>query len=669
MAYRIEKEEGGVQAIVIDGFENGIAPSPYKGIGNIRNLNINFYEGVAYVNYKRKPCTFTGTALGLPVSATQSPAGIIYISDLNGNIFKQTAVNGTTFAQLTGNPLGAGISGIQYFSNYLIAFTNGIHICGDGTGDAGITSGNWDTAAGAGGVWPIISTTITLDATINPGAASATASSYIDAQGSSRAFWNGPSGSYLAQLGGGSGQLVTAQLVQGNAAITFTPQSVASAAASIVISVVTGATTGPNHPTWVSLNDGALYFGNGSNVGKLEASTNTQFFSKTNFESFTFSSAILALPATETVIALSELRNTLIIGTYQKMYPWDRFSANWQNPIPMQENIAPNGIINILNNLYVLAGNKGNIYISNGYNAQRFKKLPDYIAGTIDPSWQWAGLMSHRQKLFVKANAVNSQNSLPLISGIFSLDLDNGALNMESQNSFGVNTVPIGNSTFTTTLASNATTGTLTGAWGNATGNYQIVFSNGDIRLGSFTNASTSVTWTTGLTSAATATITVSSLPTPSTPNRGLSTIDGSNGILIDNNSLLLAYDNYYSIWGSLYQSGTDYNDTTLWSSGEPVIESDLIPIGTAVAPKTFSSAEFKLDQPLMSGDSITLYARKSLSDSYTQIGTTTTAVLSDFYAPVGFEKWQWIQFKVVISCNATAINSSFVRLREIRIR
>src|ERR1035437_5251881 len=53
MAYRTDKT-GDSSSIVIDGFENGVASSPYSGIANIRNLNTSYYPNVAYVNYKRQ---------------------------------------------------------------------------------------------------------------------------------------------------------------------------------------------------------------------------------------------------------------------------------------------------------------------------------------------------------------------------------------------------------------------------------------------------------------------------------------------------------------------------------------------------------------------------------------------------------------------------------------
>lgn len=63
--------------------------------------------------------------------------------------------------------------------------------------------------------------------------------------------------------------------------------------------------------------------------------------------------------------------------------------------------------------------------------------------------------------------------------------------------------------TFTGTLASGATSATLSSSWALPTGSYYILFSNNDYRPVTLTNGSTAVSWTTGLSSTATATITV----------------------------------------------------------------------------------------------------------------------------------------------------------------
>lgn len=661
MSYRYEKNLTGEQDLVIDGFDKGIADSPLEGIGNMRNVNISFYKGLAYTNYKRKPVTIqnsggnstrnftvtvaspgvftavthtlvignvmtlsttgalptglttgiayyvvsiptvdtftlsatlggsaintTGTQSGthtftmsmtIPAYQCQTPAGVIYISDVAGNIYQQSAANSSTFRILTGCP-GTPNKGLQYWSGALLAW--------DST-QINIYDGAWNTAAGTTGVWPIKSATLSLTGTPSAGDTSATISSYTDGQGNNRAFWNGPSGSYpvrFTQAAPYTSQIVFATMTQGAAGFSFFPAlNAAASAGTASLQPMQGIYS---HPSLVSINDGNCYFGNDTYVGSLGVLPN-QVFSKGNMISYNFNGAALALPQTEAVLCMTELRNQLLVGSFFKVYPWDRISSSWLNPIPVLEYMY--GMINILNNVYIFAGNKGNIYVSNGYNAQRFKKIPDYISGLIDPSWNWGGIMSHRQKLFFTALAINSGTGVPVLSGIFSLDLDTLVLNMESQNSFG--------------LAASTTT---------------------------------------------------------------------SPALLVDNNSITLNYDNFYSAWASGIDNGggIDYNDTTLWSGSEVVIESDLIPIGTFFQQKTYTSAEFKLDQPMQSGDTISLYARQSLSDSFTLIGTTTTAVLSDSAQKMPFQNWQWIQFQVVVSCNATVTSSSRVPLRELRIR
>ena len=44
MAYRLEKDkESGERQLVIDGWEKGIADSPYSGITSLKNLNVSFF--------------------------------------------------------------------------------------------------------------------------------------------------------------------------------------------------------------------------------------------------------------------------------------------------------------------------------------------------------------------------------------------------------------------------------------------------------------------------------------------------------------------------------------------------------------------------------------------------------------------------------------------------
>ena len=50
MSYRYEKSTGD---IVIEGFENGISPSPHKGLANLQNVNISTETGEAMCSFNR----------------------------------------------------------------------------------------------------------------------------------------------------------------------------------------------------------------------------------------------------------------------------------------------------------------------------------------------------------------------------------------------------------------------------------------------------------------------------------------------------------------------------------------------------------------------------------------------------------------------------------------
>lgn len=716
MSYRVDKNpQTGNRALVIDGWQNGIAQSPYQGIANIRNVGISYYPGVAYVNYRRQAATinagtgeFTagshsvdvsnntgwsfGSNINIPLYSTQSELGLIYILDSQGNIFKQDAVNGTSFTKLTGR-YGDGSGGLAYWNKYLVVIGGGlIEFCGDGTGDAGIISTNWNLLnSGAArntatittnfatfpnnilfvtpnrtytlpilkindpvtftttGTLPaplVVGTTyyiktidatsatfITISATLGGAAVilttdgtgvhtitdntnplplgnctafqfsaslpytssttSATIDSYVNPIGATvTSNWLGATGTYNIIMTDGT--RLAAVLTNGSATITFLSPIIYTLIAAGGYQVELLDTTATTYKTWVSKVDGNLYFANARNVGRILAQNDNIKFNPALADTYAVNVAVTeVLQPTDTVVDLTDLKDVLIISGQKDTYSWDYVSATPNAPSPVGETIS--STINILGNLYTLAGQKGSIYISNGYSAQLLCKIPDYIAGVIDPVWTFGGTMFHRSKLFFQALATTASGT-KILAGIFSIVVSAAAIQetppaiiMEAQNSSGL--VP-----------------------------------------------STAV----------------------------------GTGVLIDNTPSANGNDSYYSGWGfgASATGGIDYNDTTLWQNYEPVIETDIIPIGTILEKETFGLIEFKLDRLLANGDSIRLSWRANLTDSYTVLGTTTATAstflqLSDYYQ-ANISQSQWAQFKVEFKCASSS--SSFIPLREIRL-
>lgn len=709
MSYRFDQLSS---EIVIDGFENGIAPSPYKGIANMRNMNTTYYPGVAYTNYRRQAATVTVPASNItwyagahstnvsdnfgwiftastssmtnPVQHCTSPAGLNYILDDVGQIWKQSAVNSSTFNRLeNGNGrFTNGAGGIAYWNNYLVVFGGGvIEFCGDGTGDAAVISSNWNlvnsgeslnsatfttnfsahptyitlsnasfynrpvfqvndqvqfsstgslpTGLTAGTTYYILTLDsagfiMTVSATMGGSAVSlssdgsgtltvtvvdsylplgnstslsllissstsGTISSYINPQGVTvTSNWQQASGTYLISVNGGQSTTLALFTYNSPTVSFLSPLQYISSSSPVTIQIVNSSVT--SYRPYVSKVDGNLYFMNGRYLGRILSTGTGAKFNPAVPVSYSVSyGATALLDPNDSITDMTDLQSNLIISGQSKVYTWDYVSTQTYAPVPIGEPIKR--VLNLLNNVYVFAGQKGNVYISNGSYAQLLTKIPDYIVGVIDPVWTYGGVMTHRSRIFFQAFAQNTSGT-NLLQGTFSILVSPSILgevsqgiNMEAQNSAGL--IP----------ASGAKT----------------------------------------------------------------------NGILIDNEPSSNGQDSYYSAYSTGASAGSiDYNDTTLWQNFEPTIETDMIPIGTFLKKGTLGQIQFKLDRPMATGDEIRVYARASLSDTYTLVGTTTSTVLGDAY-PSNLSQSQWIQLE--IQTKAAASGSSFIPIREIRVQ
>ncbi len=401
-------------------------------------------------------------------------------------------------------------------------------------------------------------------------------------------LWQGATGIY--NIVDPVGNNFTASFTYESLTVTLTnPASVQeSSTGTFNVQIInTSATT---NRAYISKVDGNLYFANGRWVGRISSSPNFNIiFNPGVPASYSINYSVTGtLQPQDTVVDMTDLRGTMVIAGNFDVYPWDYVSSQPSASSPVGEQTYR--IINNLNNVYILAGTKGNIYVSNGYSAQLLYKLPDFIAGVIDPIWKWGDLMVHRSKLFFQAFAQTSAGA-NVLAGIFSticspsiLGETASGLVMEAQNSYGL------------------------------------------------------------------------------TPTSGAL----SNGCLIDNEPYA-NQDSYYSAWSNgATTGGIDYNDSSGWQNFEPTIETDIIPIGTFLEKATLGQIEFKLDRPMATGDQLKLFYRVSLSDSYTQIGSTFTNLQLSDIAPSAISLAQWVQFKVQFKCASSG--SSFLPLKELRI-
>lgn len=115
---------------------------------------------------------------------------------------------------------------------------------------------------------------------------------------------------------------------------------------------------------------------------------------------------------------------------------------------------------------------------------------------------------------------------------------------------------------------------------------------------------------------------------------------------------------------------GVDKTISTPYTGGESYIILDPIPVGQLKTKRTFENLEYKLAAPLVSGETVALYYRTDLSSAFTLVPITSggnTGDISGLTDTVNFENCQWVQIKVVLT--GTATNPSYVRLTEVRLR
>lgn len=139
MAYRWEKEDNGEWCIVIDGWDKGIAPDPYSGMGRMLGVNLEV-AGEVSVGYGLTTATTAGATLGKPIvgdkryfptygTSVGIPTGSVQsyaMLDATGNVFEATTITGTWNA-LTNNATTTGASdkdGIAYWLGRLWKFRN-----------------------------------------------------------------------------------------------------------------------------------------------------------------------------------------------------------------------------------------------------------------------------------------------------------------------------------------------------------------------------------------------------------------------------------------------------------------------------------------------------------------------------------------------------------------
>lgn len=468
MTYRVEKNGD----IVIDGWEKGIADTPYDGIADMRNVNIDAVPGEVSVNLKTAALTIpptvsavaftavgatdivtvsstTGYYNGMAITLNSTSAG----GTSTGRVYWVTALSGNTFKLCT-NP-GARSSTI-------------VDITSDGSGTlSSYTLGE-----------PLDKITVQTTGTVNY-------TLILDKNG--RVWWIDVSGgtvtNNLCYLGNDDlsstkdrgiavwkGYVIVARSGFMDALSTSAIESAVDldGASGWDYQFENISSAGRNERRVMLVGqDDVLYYDNSFRVGSLSEVVGSSF-NPTDALTFIENTTALDLPNGEAVTAFGELGVFLLVGTNtQRVFPWDRVSPSFNYPLFMPEaNVA--FIVGANQLAYVFCGNRGNIYVTDGTRTELFKKIPDHITGKNQPYFTWVEATSHRNNLVFSFTAdENDGTDITSIYGVWAINLTEKALRH-------IITASNGSSAQVTVLMSNPHPGPLAGealivGWKNST--------------------------------------------------------------------------------------------------------------------------------------------------------------------------------------------------------
>jgi hypothetical protein len=129
--------------------------------------------------------------------------------------------------------------------------------------------------------------------------------------------------------------------------------------------------------------------------------------------------------------------NVLVGGQSNYIYVWDTFDSKNTSWIYLAENCTTN-IVVVNVNAYIFCGNRGNIYITNGSQANVWTKIPDHLSGIVEPIIAFKGATFHKGQLYFGMDMQTQAGvSLGVSGGVWGIDLTSQALRMAQTLSYG----------------------------------------------------------------------------------------------------------------------------------------------------------------------------------------------------------------------------------------
>ncbi len=488
MGWRIDTTESG-RDLVLDGFEKGIAPSPYAGIANLVNVDVTSVPGEVRVAFKtaalNKPPTVS--ALAFTCNATTD---IITVASTSG-WYNGMAIQFNSIVTSTGISTGrvfwvGNLSG-NTFKVYKNPSRNPFQVVDIATGDGSGTLSSYTFGK------PID------DATAYLADPSEEYDYYFILDNNGRAWWvdnfNGVPTNNLVYLGNDTLTGTGGRAIQvfKDHLIVFRAGDVDGVGLSAIEgnidmdSTYTNSFTGGWEYSWESAStvdldvrptfvghDDVLYYANGSDRLGSITETAGDDLDLDDGASYTQNLSALRIPANDVITSIGELGSNLLVGGRRdKIYPWDRSSSSYDSPIIVPERNIKR-IISTNTVAYIFAGAGSRIYYTNGSFIDIFFEIPDHLAGVSRPYFTLGDVEIDKNQLYVSFSVVQNDGSTAVtgMDGVWAIDLRTTAFRKILTASHGTNGKIY-------TIAKNPLSSTPPGeglfiGWEDASGNYGV---------------------------------------------------------------------------------------------------------------------------------------------------------------------------------------------------
>jgi len=424
-------------AIILNNFQEGIAPSQVLGIARMSETDITSFPGAARINYTVPTDTgssnFTDYAKWI-VLDTQN--NVLYAMDADGVVYSRAS---GTWTAVSGNQTSTSSKTFTVDTGTEILTLSGsdANITPTGTGVFVTSTSSLPSPLVAGTQYFVINasaTTIQL------------ATSYANAiAGTAINITTAGSGTHTITNGGQAG----------NGLVYWKGYLFAFRNANVDLYGPLG-----NSPAWINTwagidndslfhpaiwgQDDILYVGAGRYVWSLSENTGTTFTPGTTAVSnstCTLSTRALDLPQNYRIKCMAELGVNLMLGTWQgatitdikvaDIFPWDRVSPSFDIPFKLQEN-GVSQMMNKDNIIYAVAGTSGKLFASNGSSVRLVAQLPNYITALEGTYLEFfpGAIMAHQGRVWFGVSCTADPNNVHG-NGLWSYDPDTNVLNWE----------------------------------------------------------------------------------------------------------------------------------------------------------------------------------------------------------------------------------------------